>query len=217
MPGKRVSMRKIKEVLRLRHEGGLGHRTIATSCDIGITTAREYIQRAERSGVSWPLPEAMTEGELEVLLFPPPPPEGRVRPLPDWQLGHEDLKGRGVALFVLREAYKAAYPEGFQHSRFCDLYRAWKGKLPVWMRQEHRAGEKLFIGCAGMTMTVNDRKSGELRNAPIFVATMGASYYTHAEERLGLGIDRARGTCPPSRHCCATPAGPAEMLRIFSG
>ena len=70
---------------------------------------------------------------------------GAERPLPDWPQVHEELKGRGVTLFVLWEEYKAAHPEGFQHSRFCNLYRAWRGKLPVWMRQDHKAGEKLFI------------------------------------------------------------------------
>lgn len=181
MPGKRLSMRKIKEVLRLRFAVGLSGRQIAHSCGVGRTTVREYLQRAEQAGVTWPLPEAMTEGDLEALLFPPPPLGSGTRSLPDWKQVHEELKGRGVTLFVLWEEYKAAHPEGFQYSRFCDLYGAWRGKLPVWMHQEHQAGEKLFIDYAGMTMPVHDRKSGELRQAQIFVATMGASYYTYAE------------------------------------
>ena len=85
MPGKRLSMRRIKEVLRLRFEVGLSHHLVAHSCGLGRTTVREYLQRAERAGVSWPLPEAMTDGELEALLFPPPPAGDAARPLPDWQ------------------------------------------------------------------------------------------------------------------------------------
>ena len=181
MPGKRLSMRKIKEVLRLRFDVGLSGRQIAHSCGMGRTTVREYLWRAKRAGVCWPLPEAMTEGELEALLFPAPPLDGAARPLPDWQMVHDELKGRGVTLFVLWEEYKASCPEGFQYSRFCDLYRAWKGKLPVWMRQEHKAGEKLFIDYAGMTMPVRDPKTGAVRQAQIFVAAMGVSYYTYAE------------------------------------
>jgi len=150
MPGKRLSMRKIKEILRLRFEVGLSQHQISHSCGMGRTTVREYLQRAKRAGVSWPLPEAMTEEKLEALLFAPPPATpGVTRPLPDWQQVQEELKGRGVTLFVLWEEYKAAHPEGLQYSRFCDLYRAWKGKLPVWMRQDHQAGEKLFIDYAG--------------------------------------------------------------------
>ena len=182
MPGKRLSMRKIKEVLRLRFEVGLSGRAIAHSCAMGRTTVREYLQRAKRTGVIWPLPDGATDGDLEQLMFPPPSSlPGAERPLPDWQQMHEEMKGRGVTLFVLWEEYKAAHPEGFQYSRFCDLYRAWRGKLPVWMRQDHKAGEKLFIDYAGMTMPVRDGKTGAVRQAQIFVAAMGASYYTYAE------------------------------------
>ena len=176
MPGKRLSMRKIKEVLRLRFEVGLSGRQIAHSCGLGRTTVREYLQRAKRAGLCWPLPEALTDGELEALLFAPPSAlPGAARPLPDWQEVHDELKGRGVTLFVLWEEYKAAHPQGLQYSRFCELYRSWKGKLPVWMRQEHKAGEKLFIDYAGMTMPVRDPKKGTVRQAQIFVATMGAA------------------------------------------
>lgn len=182
MPGKRLSMRKIKEVLRLRYEVKLGGRSIAHSCGMGRTTVREYLQRAERAGVTWPLPEDMTDSVLEALLFPAPSSlPGAERPLPEWQHVHEELKGRGVTLFMLWEEYKAVHAEGFQYSRFCDLYRAWKGKLPVWMRQDQKAGEKLFIDYAGMTMPVRDGKTRAVRQAQIFVATMGASYYTYAE------------------------------------
>ena len=182
MPGKRLSMRRIKEVLRLAWEAGFSSRMIAESCGIGRTTVREYLQRAKRAGLGWPLPEGITDCELETRMFPPACSlPGAERPLPDWQHLHEELRGRGVTLFVLWEEYKAANPEGFQYSRFCDLYRAWKGKLPVWMRQDHKAGEKMFIDYAGMTVPVRDGKTGETRQAQIFVATLGASYYTYAE------------------------------------
>ena len=111
MPGKRLSMRKIKEVLRLKWEAGLSGRAISQSCGMGRTTVREYLQRAKRAGLGWPLPEGMTDGELERLLFPPPSSlPGGERPMPDWQHLHEELKGRGVTLFVLWEEYKAAHP-----------------------------------------------------------------------------------------------------------
>jgi transposase len=182
MPGKRLSMRNIREVLRLAWEAGFSSRMIAESCSIGRTTAREYLQRAQRAGLGWPLPEGITDSELERRMFPPASAlPGAARPLPDWQQVHEELKGRGVTLFVLWEEYKAAHPEGFQYSRFCDLYRAWRGKLPVWMRQDHKAGEKMFVDYAGMTAPVRDAKTGETRQAKIFVATLGASYYTYAE------------------------------------
>jgi len=86
-----------------------------------------------------------------------------------------------VTLTLLWHEYKAAHPEGFQYSWFCDQYRAWSARLDVVMRQAHRAGEKLFVDYAGQTVEVVDRHSGEIRTAQIFVAVLGASSYTYAE------------------------------------
>jgi len=182
MPAERLSMRKVREVLRLSWGGKLSARSVARSCAIGRTTVREYLQRAARAGLSWPLPEGMSDSALEAALFPPPvSPDNTSRPLPDWKTLHEELKRQGVTLFVLWEEYKAVHPEGYEYSRFCDLYRQWAGTLPVWMRQEHKAGEKLFVDYAGMTMPVVNQRTGEIRQAEIFVATLGASNYTYAE------------------------------------
>ena len=86
-----------------------------------------------------------------------------------------------MTLALVWQEYKAAHPEGLQYSWFCDQYRAWASKLDVVMRQEHRAGEKLFVDYAGRTVAVVDRHTGELRQAQVFVAVLGASNYTFAE------------------------------------
>ncbi|MCP4645512.1 MAG: IS21 family transposase [bacterium] len=175
-------MRKIREVLRLSWGGKLSPRAVAQSCGMGRTTVREYLQRAERAGLSWPLQQGLSDGELEALLFAPPvSPTNAPRPLPDWQHLHEELRRKGVTLFLLWEEYKAVHPDGYEYSRFCELYRQWAGKLPVWMRQDHRAGEKLFVDYAGMTMPVTNRETGEIRQAQIFVSTLGASNYTYTQ------------------------------------
>lgn len=181
MPAERLSMRKIREVLRLSLGGRLSARAVAASCGMGRTAVREYVQRAARAGLSWPLPEGLLDDALEALLFPPAAPAEGDRPLPDWQGVHDGLKGKGVTLYLLWEEYRALHPAGYGYSRFCDLYRAWAGKLPVWMRQEHKAGEKLFVDYAGMTMPVTDRETGEVHQAQIFVAALGVSSYTFAE------------------------------------
>jgi transposase len=124
----------------------------------------------------------MSDSALEALLFPAAVSRDHApRPLPHWRAVHEELQRKGVTLFLLWEEYKAVHPKGYEYSRFCDLYRAWAGKLPVWMRQEHKAGEKLFVDYAGMTMPVVNPGTGEVRQAQIFVATLGASNYTYAE------------------------------------
>jgi transposase len=115
-------------------------------------------------------------------LFPPPAavaPERRVPP--NWPALHRELKKPGVTLSLLWEEYRSTHPEGYSYSRVCDLYRAWKGRLNPTMRQAHVAGEKMFVDYAGATVEVIDGLTGEIRDAQIFVATLGASSYTYAE------------------------------------
>jgi transposase len=182
-------MRKIKEVLRLKFEVGLTQRQIARSCSLGKTTVCECLARCERSGLSWPEVAQLDEGTLERTLYPPAPLRpAAARALPDWALLHRELRHKGVTLALLWHEYKAAHPEGYQYSWFCEQYRTWAGRLDVVMRQEHRAGEKLFVDYAGQTAEVVDRHSGEIRAAQIFVAVLGASNYTYAEATWTQGL-----------------------------
>ena len=181
MAAKRLSMRKIREVLRLIHEFGLPQRKVARSCSIGRSTVRDYVSRAAAAGLRWPLPEGLDDAALEKLLFPSPPPPGLERPIPDWSEIHTELRHKGVTLSLLWQEYKAVNPEGYQYSQFCELYRRWRGLLGVWMRQDHRAGEKLFVDYAGQTVEVINADTGEVKEAQIFVAVLGASSYTFAE------------------------------------
>jgi transposase len=175
-------MRKIKEVLRLKWERGLSNRQIAAACGVSRPTVSEYLRRLAEAGLNWPLPEDLSEARLEQLLFPLPPDlPAQVRGIPDWQQIHDELKGKHVTLFLLWQEYREANPEGYQYSWFCEHYRAWQGKLDLVMRQDHRAGEKLFVDYAGQTVPVIDRTTGEIHEAQIFVAVMGASNYTYAE------------------------------------
>ena len=182
-------MRKTKDVLRLHFETGLGQRAIARSLTMSHATVGEYLKRATRSGLSWPLPEDLDEARLERLLFPPPvmiPADQR--PLPDWAHIHQELKRKGVTLGLLWEEYQGAFPAGYRYSRFCDLYRAWVGTLRLSMRQVHVAGEKLFVDYAGQTLPIVNRHSGEIREAQLFVAALGASSQTFAEATWTQGL-----------------------------
>jgi len=175
-------MRKIKEVLRLKWEQGLTDRTIARSVSIARSTVGEYLRRARDAGVGWPVPAELDEAEVERRLFPAAPvvPAGS-RVLPNWSEIHGELRRKGVTLFLLWEEYRQANPEGYQYSWFCEQYRRWAGKLDLVMRQEHRAGEKLFVDYAGQSVPLVDPATGEIRNAQIFIAVLGASSYTYAE------------------------------------
>jgi transposase len=185
MATRRLSMRKIKEVLRLHHEKGLSIRPIAKSLDMGRSTVQEYLDRAERAGLKWPLVPELDETSLEHLLFPSPDSlvqEKRQLPSPEYL--HQELKKKGVTLQLLWHEYKEKNPDGYQYSQFCRIYHQWADKLDPCLRQVYKAGEKLFVDYAGQTTEITNPETGEIHEAQIFVATLGASNYTFAEATL---------------------------------
>jgi len=133
MPGARLPMRKLRELLRL-HAAGLPGRQTAMSLGIGQSTIVDYLARARRAGVAWPLPDEMTDAALEALLFPPPAnvPKNE-RPLPHWPTLYSELKRPGVTLQLLWEEHRAQHANSYGYSRFCELYRAWEGLEPTFV------------------------------------------------------------------------------------
>jgi transposase len=179
MGAERLPMRKIREILRLKHEG-LGHRAIAQACGVGVGTVSEYLRRVQRAGLGWPLPPEVDEPTLEARLFPPAE-TGRERVAPDLVWIHQELKRVGVTLHLLWEEYREVHGDGYGYSQFCEIYRRWAGKLRPSMRQHHRAGEKTFIDFSGKQPHLVDRRTGEETPVELFVAALGASSYTYAE------------------------------------
>ncbi len=176
-------MRKIKEVIRLKWAGGLSNRAIARSCKIAHSTVKEYLARAEQAGLKWPLPDELDEDKLSRMLFPEQEtkkPEAGKR-MPDWEWVRKELKKRGVTRRLLWEEYREGQPEGIGYSQFCDLYQRYVKKLDPPMRQNHKAGEKLFVDYAGDKVEMTNAETGEIWQASIFVAVQGASSYTYAE------------------------------------
>jgi transposase len=177
-------MRRIKEVLRLYHELGRGQREIARCLQIAQSTVHDYLSRAKAAGLSWPLPGGFEDDrKLEAALFrqsePASPPR---QSLPDFAQVEKELRShRNLTLLLLWQEYHEAHPEGYSYSRFCVLYRRWKRKQDVVLRQDHKAGEKLFVDWAGDKLPIYDRHSDAVCYASVFVASLGASSYTYAE------------------------------------
>lgn len=188
MSRERIPVRTIKEVLRLKWSYGLSRRAISKSCGIARSTVDEYTKRARQAGLSWPLPEELDDSALENLLYPPAIVLDYPRPLPVWADIHRELARKSVTLMLLWDEYKAQYPEGYQYSQFCDLYRAYAKKLDISMRQVHHAGEKLFVDYCGQTVPIIEKSTGEIHDCQIFVAVLGASNYTYAEATLTQGL-----------------------------
>lgn len=181
-------MRKVREVLRLRHALSLSYREISEALSVGKTSVGEIVRRAEVAGFTWPLPQLFDDDALERRLFTAPGEARPERPAPDWGKLHEELKRRSVTLVLLWQEYRAEHPDGYGYSRFCDLYGEWRRSVSATMRQTHGAGEKLFVDFAGDTVAVIDPLTGDARPAHIFVAALGASNFIYAEGRWSEGL-----------------------------
>ena len=145
MPAERVSMRKIRDVLRLTQAMGMSRRLVGEATGIGKTAVGDYVRRAAVAGLSWPIPDGIDDAELERRLFPPREASSAARPEPDWPQIHAELKRRGVTLALLWQEYRAEHGQGYAYSWFCERYSAWRKCISPTMRQTHVAGEKLFV------------------------------------------------------------------------
>jgi len=188
MPQKGLSMRKVREILRLRLGVGLSSRQVAKSCKVSSSTVLEYEKRAREAGLSWPLPEDMDDASLERLVRAQLEVFKENRPLPEVAYLVQEMKRPHVTLHLLWLEYKAANPDGYQYTQFCRYYNQEKKKLDVVLRQEHRAGEKLFTDYAGDMLEIVNSRTGELTAVYIFVAVLGASNYTYAEATADLSL-----------------------------
>ena len=184
-------MRKVKEVLRLRFGLGLQQNQIARSCSIGQATVHRYLHKAAAAGLSWPLPEDIDDRRLEELLFPAAVgrPSRTIRSLPDFAEIRRQLQThKHLTLQLVWEEYRETQPDGYGYSHFCQLYDRWSRNQDVVLRQEHRAGEKMFVDWAGDTIPIHDQRTGEITPASLFVAVLGASSYTFAYATLSQDL-----------------------------
>jgi transposase len=176
-------MRDVREVLRLHREGCVPVREIARLTGVARSIVQDMLARFGRSGLEWPVPIEISDAELEARLYglAGVKPGRRKLPEPDWAVVARELKRKHVTLQVLWEEYIAAHPDGYRYSRWCELFRRWEGRLGLVMRQSHAGGEKLFVDYAGDTVpVVVDRRTGEIRDAHLFVAVLGGSSLSFA-------------------------------------
>ncbi len=196
-------MRQVREVLRLKWEMGLTLRQIDSSLGISQDSVTHYVRRAEAAGLAWPFPAEWDDAALESRLFPGCQPKTQ-RPQVDFAWVHKELARKHVTLWLLWTEYQRQHSDEYQSSHFCDRYRRWAKTVDVTMRQNHRAGEKLFVDFAGDTVPVVDPSTGEVFAAHVFVAQLGASNYLYAEVFPGEGT-------------CAWVMGVRHALEFFGG
>ncbi|MCG6538382.1 MAG: IS21 family transposase, partial [Syntrophales bacterium LBB04] len=175
MAKERLSMNKLKEILRLKHECKLSNRKIARSIQTSHSTVSDYLNRAQKHGISWPIPEEWDEVKLQSVLCPEPDSEKREKKvLPDFSVITRELRRKGVTLQLLWEEYREVYSHGYAYSHYCYLYEQFQKKRDYVLRQDYKGGEKLFVDFAGPTVPIHERLKGEIREAQIFVSCLGA-------------------------------------------
>ena len=192
MSNTRLPMRKIREVLRLHYDCGLSQRDIANSCKVGRSTVAEYLLRAGEEKLTWPLPVDLSDNELDRKLFPSTVVISPItpKPLPDFAYIQNEIityRKLNLTLDLLWYEYREQNPDGYQYSYFCERYRDWLGKRDYCMRQDHRAGEKLFVDYGG-GLDIWDTKTGKAISTQLFVGVWGASNLTYAEASLNQDL-----------------------------
>ena len=185
MPTPRMSMRKLKEVLRLKWACGLTHRQISRAIGISVGAVSKFAAQASQAGLDWAAAEAMSDDELDARLRPAATNAAATttrRIELDYTALHRELRRKGVTLQLLWEEYAEANPgqRTYRYTQFCQKYKDWAKSIKRSMRQQHRAGEKLFADFAGPTVPVLASDGGVEFEAHVFVAVLGASNYTFA-------------------------------------
>ena len=183
MPSQRSSMRKLRDILRLKLHCDLSIRQINRSLRISVGLVSKIVKAAHALGLDWSAVEAMDERSLAELFYPKADTRlADKREVPDWVEVRMELAMPGMTKYLAWEEYAEKYPtRSFGYSQYCYHYSVWSKKQRRSMRQIHIAGEKLFVDYAGQTVAIVNSLTGEVRTAQIFVAVMGASNYTYAE------------------------------------
>ncbi len=191
MPTESISMRKLKEILRLKYESKLSHRKIATSLSISPGTVSTYVNRAKLMGIeTWPLPEQWDDFKLNKHFLQTKITPRTAIPLPNWSEFHQQLKKKGVTKQLLWQEYVERNADNnYSYPQLCRIYKEWRSRQQPSMRQTHQYGEKLFVDYCGPTIPIVNPDTGEYRGAQVFVAVMGGSSYTYAEATLSQQLE----------------------------
>ncbi|MGR3318858.1 MAG: IS21 family transposase [Candidatus Anammoxibacter sp.] len=191
MPTESISMRKLKEILRLKYKAKLSNRMIGTSLSISPGTVSIYINRAKLMGIEdWPLPIHWDDLSLHKYFIQTKIKPRTAIPLPDWGVFHPELKKKGVTKQLLWQEYVERNSDNhYSYPQMCRIYNEWLSRQQPSMRQTHKYGEKLFIDYCGPTIPIVNPETGEFYGVQIFVAVMGGSNYTFAEATLSQKLE----------------------------
>jgi len=183
MANRRISVRKIRELLRLHEECGLSNRQIARALNISRPVVRDYLVDFKLSELTYKTIRTMSDEEIVRAL------EKRKKEMCErYQVLSErfpylvkELKRPGVTLDLLWQEYRGQHPQGYSYPQFCYHFRMWRSLSSVSMHLEHKAGEKMFVDYTGKKLKIYERKTGKEKEVEVFVAILPASGLTYVE------------------------------------
>ena len=188
---RRLSMKKIKDVLRLRFITNISYRQISRALNTPSSTTADYCKRFEITNYSIDEFLSLDEDEIYQLLFPEKslPKTYKTRPKPNVEYIHKEIAKKGVTFELLWQEYKEQHPDGYGCSQFKEYYYKYKKRLNPSMRQTYIAGEKMFVDYSGLTVPVIDLSTGEVIKAQIFVSVLGLSGYTYVHATASQKVE----------------------------
>ena len=210
MPTNRITMRRIRETLRLHLQAGLSYNEVGRALKISKSVAGKYVSLARARGVDWELAQTLTDEELEARLYRPALPRSSHQLAPDYALVHQELKRPGVTLQLLWEEYARDNALAYKYTSFCIKYRAWTQSLSARCARSTSPARSCSSTTPARRCPSSTRRTGEISAAQIFVATLGASNYTYAcataaadhcrlDRRAGAGARVLRRRAAPDR------------------
>ncbi len=176
-------MKRIRLVLEYRLSKKISAQQTARALSLSKGSVINYLDRFERSGLGWPLPETLSDTALEAALFPPvalAEAAEPARPLPDTEYISQELARPHVTLQRLWEEYAQAHPEGLKRTAYFEHYAQHRPPR-LDMKVVHKGGDKVFTDHSGDGLEYINRQTGEVIPAELFVSAWGASSYTYVE------------------------------------
>ncbi len=178
---KRTAMLKLRDVLRLHFESTLSNQQVADALRISKTNVFNTLSRFKESEIIWPIPEDMSDTELESLMYRKDPSKEKEVTSPDFDYIHEELSRPHMTLELLWNEYSENNPEGLRRSSFYRHYQRYRKGLSISMKVIHKGGDKVFVDYSGKGLRYFNRETGKWVETTFFVGSWGASSYSYAE------------------------------------
>ena len=180
---KKITMRAAREILACLFARHLSQRKTSTLLGIDRTVIARIDHLLKEAGLTYPLPDHITDEDLERIFYPPTNKTIADKPVIDFEKIQISLQIKGSTLTVLHEEWIDEAPDqnklGYQ--QFCRLYRAYQRKMRISMRRMDEFGEFCYVDYSGLRPSYINTETRERVDCELFIGVLGGSKYTFAE------------------------------------